>query len=116
MELIDISNTYPDYTDGFNDALRFIARFRWTNTDFKVGRTSSSNLKGRLNWYFRNTDYNYMTLLFQTSSKNRAGKIEIEIQKHFKDISDNLRDGGGGWGRPPYYMYIVTIEYPPFLY
>jgi len=117
MEIFDVSKKFPDYPGAYNDAMRFIAtHFRWTDSRFKVGITSTSNLKGRARDYDRNTPYSYMSLIYRTSSERRVRDIEYDLQDHYWEICDNKRLGGGGLGTPPYYLYIVSIDYPPFLY
>jgi hypothetical protein len=74
----------------------------------KVGITC--NPEARWHRYSAETEYNKMYVLYETRSLAYVRDAERELIEHLKDIVENLVGGGGGnWGSPPYYVYVVVV-------
>ncbi|MCC6486639.1 MAG: hypothetical protein IT364_04000 [Candidatus Hydrogenedentes bacterium] len=72
---------------------------------FKIGITN--NPCGRFsNGYARN--YDEMIVLYQSSSLDSVSQAECYLIEHNQEITLNrIAGGGGNYGQPPYYLYLV---------
>lgn len=72
---------------------------------FKIGITNSPY--GRFsNGYAR--DYDEMIVLYRSSSLDSVSQVECDLIEHNAEITRNRIAGGGGdYGEPPYYLYLV---------
>lgn len=72
---------------------------------FKIGITNDP--RGRFsNGYAR--DYDEMIVLYKSSSLDSVSKVECDLIDHNKEITKNrIAGGGGNYGDPPYYLYVV---------
>jgi hypothetical protein len=72
---------------------------------FKIGITNDP--RGRFsNGYAR--DYDEMVVLYRSSSLDSVSQVECDLIEHNKEITKNrIAGGGGNYGDPPYYLYIV---------
>lgn len=73
---------------------------------FKIGITN--NPHGRFsNGYVR--DYDQMIVLYESSSLDSVSQVECDLIEHNAAITRNRITGGGGdYGEPPYYLYLVV--------
>ena len=73
---------------------------------FKIGITN--NPLGRFsNGYAR--DYDQMIVVYRSSSLDSVSQVECDLIEHNGDITRNRIAGGGGdYGEPPYYLYLVV--------
>lgn len=50
-----------------------------------------------------------MIVVYRSSSINNVSELECKLIEHNRELADNARDGGGGdYGDPPYFMYVVV--------
>jgi|SRR5579872_1886870 len=73
---------------------------------FKIGITN--NPLGRYsNGYAR--DYDQMIVVYRSASLESVSQVECDLIEHNGDITMNRIAGGGGdFGDPPYYLYLVV--------
>ena len=57
------------------------------------------------NGYARDCDE--MIVLYKSSSLDFVSHVECDLIEHNKEITKNRIAGGGNYGDPPYYLYIV---------
>ncbi len=89
------------------DVLRSLSAF--TRHDrvryFKIGITS--NPERRFKEAYAKS-YDEMIVLYRSTSIHSVSQLEIELVRHNEGLADNLVAGGGGdYGEPPYYLYVV---------
>ena len=72
---------------------------------FKIGITN--NPRGRFsNGYAR--DYDEMIVLYRSASLDSVSQVECDLIEHNAEITRNrIAGGGGNYGEPPYYLYLV---------
>lgn len=72
---------------------------------FKIGITN--NPPGRFcNGYAR--DYDQMIVIYSSSSLDSVSEVECDLIEHNGEITANrIAGGGGNYGEPPYYLYLV---------
>ena len=76
-------------------------RARW----FKIGITSNPVQRFRQGYA---DDYDKMIVVYRSSSINNVSELECELIEHNRELADNIISGGGGnYGNPPYYLYVV---------
>jgi len=99
--------------------------------DFERGRPSTvaSALRRRVSAYTRNVgrfkigitnnprrrfsngysaDYDEMIVLYKSSSIDSVSQVERDLIDHNQEITKNrIAGGGGNYGDPPYYLYLV---------
>lgn len=72
---------------------------------FKIGITNDPRtrfFKGYAN------DYDEMIVLYESPSINSVSQVERELIDHNFDFARNrIAGGGGNYGQPPYYLYVV---------
>ena len=79
--------------------------FRSGISEGTVGRTSSPP-ENRLRQGYPNS-WKYQ-LIYQTNSKASVRAAERAIAEECEEYLDNRAPaGGGGWGSPPYYVYLA---------
>lgn len=79
-------------------------RVRW----FKIGITN--NPESRFQHGYAKS-YDKMIVLYRSSSLSNVSDLERELIEHNRELADNMIGGGGGnYGNPPYFMYVV-IKY-----
>lgn len=72
---------------------------------FKIGITNNPHARFS-NAYAR--DYDEMIVLYRSSSLESVSKVECDLIDHNKEITKNrIAGGGGNYGDPPYYLYVV---------
>tara|TARA_B100000003_G_scaffold182659_1_gene175238 strand:- start:50 stop:430 length:381 start_codon:yes stop_codon:yes gene_type:complete len=94
---------YPGFWRGLGQLLSGDFRLDW-----KAGKTT--NPEARANQY--GSEYEYMEVVYETSSGHHADLVEQGITDGYidEDDNDNLRRGGGGRlpeGNRTHYVYIV---------
>lgn len=93
--------------DVVSDVLRSLSAYtrRDRVRNFKIGITSNPERRFREQY---NKNYDKMVVLYQSSSITNVSRLEVELVQHNKELADNIIAGGGGnYGEPPYYMYVV---------
>lgn len=70
----------------------------------KIGITNNPDVKFS-NGYARDCDE--MIVLYKRSSLDFVSHVECDLIEHNKEITKNRIAGGGNYGDPPYYLYIV---------
>jgi len=71
---------------------------------FKFGITNDPN--ARASKY--GSAYHEMIVLYKSDSIDSVSEVERDLIDHNEEIAKNRRAGGGGnYGAPPYYLYIV---------
>ncbi len=72
---------------------------------FKIGITNNPR-KRFSNGY--SADYDEMIVLYKSPSLDSVSQVEHDIIEYNKEITENgIAGGGGNYGDPPYYLYIV---------
>lgn len=72
---------------------------------FKIGITNNPAARFS-NGYSR--DYDEMIVLYKSSSLESVSEVERDLIDHNEEITKNrIAGGGGNYGDPPYYLYIV---------
>jgi hypothetical protein len=72
---------------------------------FKIGITNNPRARFS-NGY--SADYDEMIVLYKSWSLDSVSKVELDILEHNEEITENrIAGGGGNYGNPPYYLYIV---------
>ncbi len=72
---------------------------------FKIGITNNPRARFA-NGYAR--DYDEMIVLYRSSSLDSVSQVECDLIEHNEEIARNrIAGGGGNYGHPPYYLYIV---------
>ena len=73
---------------------------------FKIGITCDPERRFREEYAHA---YHKMAVVYQSSSINNVSILERLLIDHNEDLSDNINRGGGGnYGNPPYYLYVVV--------
>ena len=71
---------------------------------FKIGITNNPNSR----WSKYRTNFDEMIVLYQSSSLESVSEVERDLIAHNQEITKNrIAGGGGNYGDPPYYLYIV---------
>jgi hypothetical protein len=75
---------------------------------FKIGITNDPT--SRLQDYWHSGErYNHMYVIYETISLTYVRQMEYYLTDIFWEYCDNqIRGGGGGYGYPPYYTYVVA--------
>ena len=102
------------HTGHFPEAKRRMYQkvYRLHKSDFvksyKIGITNDPD--GRLRDYqLYGHRYNHLYVIYETQSLVYVREMEKYLVKKFWDHCDNqIRGGGGGYGYPPYYTYVVA--------
>lgn len=72
---------------------------------FKIGITN--NPRARFSHGY-SADYDEMIVLYKSPSLDSVSDVEHDIIEHNEEITENrIAGGGGNYGEPPYYLYIV---------
>jgi hypothetical protein len=90
-----------------SDVLRSISAYtrRDRARGFKIGITNDPERRFREAYAHA---YHKMAVVYQSSSINNVSQLERELIEHNQGLADNIISGGGGnYGTPPYYMYVV---------
>lgn len=75
---------------------------------FKIGITNNPENRFR---HAYAADYDKMLVVYQSASIKNVRELECLLIKHNRELCDNIIAGGGGnYGEPPYYMYVVVRE------
>lgn len=75
---------------------------------FKIGITNNPERRFKRRHIKK---YDKMIVVYRSSSINSVSELEDKLIEHNKELADNKRGGGGGdYGAPPYYLYVV-IKY-----
>jgi hypothetical protein len=71
---------------------------------FKIGITNDPN--ARASKY--GAAYHEMIVLYKSDSIDSVSEVERDLIDHNEEITKNrIAGGGGNYGAPPYYLYIV---------
>lgn len=77
-------------------------------SSFKIGITC--NPENRFRQAYAD-NYDRMLVVYQSFSINNVRAMECLLVEHNNELCDNIISGGGGnYGNPPYYMYVVIRE------
>ena len=72
---------------------------------FKIGITNNPPTRFS-NGY--SADYDEMIVLYRSPSLDSVSEVERDLIDHNQEITKNrIAGGGGNYGGPPYYLYIV---------
>jgi hypothetical protein len=72
---------------------------------FKIGITNDPRRRFS-NGY--SADYGEMIVLYKSSSLDSVSQVERDLIDHNQEITKNrIAGGGGNYGDPPYYLYLV---------
>jgi hypothetical protein len=72
---------------------------------FKIGITNNPRVRFSKKDY---STYDEMIVLYKSSSLDSVSKVEYDLIDHNEQITKNrIAGGGGNYGDPPYYLYIV---------
>jgi hypothetical protein len=72
---------------------------------FKIGITNDPHARFS-NGYAR--DYDEMIVLYKSSSLDSVSQVECDLIDDNQEITKNrIAGGGGNYGDPPYYLYVV---------
>jgi hypothetical protein len=74
---------------------------------FKIGITNNPYQRFS-NGYAR--DYDEMIVLYKSSSLDSVSQVECDLIEHNSKITKNRIAGGGNYGQPPYYLYVVLKQ------
>lgn len=56
-------------------------------------------------------DYDEMIVVYESSSINSVSQVERELIDHNSEFAKNqIAGGGGNYGSPPYYLYVVVLR------
>jgi len=70
---------------------------------FKIGITNSPEAR-----FARCCDdYDEMIVLYMSPSLDSVSQVECDLIEHNEEVTHNRITGGGNFGAPPYYLYIV---------
>jgi hypothetical protein len=112
MKKLDEDVVHFDLTTGRHSDVASTLRRRvgaYTREDrvgrFKIGITN--NPDGRFsNGYAR--DYDEMVVLYRSASLDSVSQVECDLIEHNGTITENrIAGGGGNYGEPPFYLYLV---------
>jgi hypothetical protein len=72
---------------------------------FKIGITNDPRVRFSKKDY---SSYDEMIVLYRSSSLDSVSEVECDLIDHNQEITKNrIAGGGGNYGDPPYYLYIV---------
>ncbi len=72
---------------------------------FKIGITNNPRTRFSKGY---SADYDEMIVLYRSSSLDSVSQVERDLIDHNQEVTRNTIAGGGGnYGAPPYYLYIV---------
>lgn len=94
--------------DVLSSVLRSISAYTRVDraTAFKIGITC--NPENRFRQAYADS-YDKMLVVYQSSSVNNVRDLERLLVEHNRELCDNIIEGGGGnYGEPPHYMYVVV--------
>jgi len=75
---------------------------------FKIGITNNPHGRFSKKDYSR---YDKMIVLYRSASLESVSQVERDLIEHNKEITKNrIAGGGGNYGEPPYYLYIVLRQ------
>jgi hypothetical protein len=71
---------------------------------FKIGITNNPEAR-----FARHAaTYDEMIVLYMSQSLDSVSQVECDLIEHNEEVAHNVINGGGGnYGDPPYYLYIV---------
>lgn len=112
--MADTNVEYYYFTGRPQDIISSVLRSISANTRkdrvryFKIGITNGPERRFRQAYV---TNYDKMLVIYRSTSLKFVSELECELIEHNKDLADNIIGGGGGnYGDPPYFMYVV-IKY-----
>src|ERR1039457_7225608 len=71
----------------------------------KIGITNNPRVRFSKKDY---SGYGEMIVLYKSSSLDSVSEVECDLIDHNQEITKNrIAGGGGNYGDPPYYLYIV---------
>lgn len=72
---------------------------------FKIGITNDPERRFREAYAHA---YHKMAVVYQSTSIDNVAELERLLIEHNRELADNIIAGGGGnYGAPPYYLYVV---------
>lgn len=72
---------------------------------FKIGITNNPHVRFFQKDY---SGYDEMIVLYRSPSLESVSQVERDLIEHNEEITKNrIAGGGGNYGNPPYYLYIV---------
>lgn len=76
--------------------------------NYKIGITNNPERRFREH---KRSGYNKMIVMYRTSSWKSAGDMEDRLIEYCEKYSANLvRGGGGSYGDPPYFLYLIIKD------
>jgi hypothetical protein len=110
--LMSQDEVHFDFSTGRPSAVATILRRRMSAytregvvSRFKIGITNNPRARFS-NGY--SGDYDEMIVLYKSKSLDSVSRVEYDLIDHNKEITKNrIAGGGGNYGDPPYYLYIV---------
>jgi hypothetical protein len=73
---------------------------------FKIGITNDPERRFREGYAHA---YHKMAVVYQSASIDNISELERLLIEHNYELCDNIISGGGGnYGDPPYYLYVVV--------
>ena len=83
---------------------RTVSALTRNGRQFKVGITNNPEIR----WKSYQNHYEEMLVVYKSSSLKHVRELESALIDHNWEFGDNLIGGGGGnYGEPPYYLYVV---------
>lgn len=100
------------YQTGIPSKINLLTRVsRLTRTDkvssFKIGITNNPE-KRICSYVTHGSRYSEMIVLYKTTSLRYLRQVEKDLISYHANFTSNIIGGGGGrYGAPPYYVYLV---------
>lgn len=88
---------------------RSLGQYIRNYTEIKIGITN--NPETRFNQHIKLKKWDRMIVKYETSSLNYVRTLEqLLVENYFDYISNEVGGGGGNFGNPPYYLYVLIRQ------